>query len=211
MTTSAPLHVMNMQSEIIYKTRSHYILRRHVRSTWNSSQVFSKLDRFAHARYSWLCAFNILFCINQLLVDYYKSFLLIGWATHCLLVIYLVEKTPAVTYWYFSIRPLIKSSHFKIYYQLCLRAAALTLFSARSSILFWSPLLVCKARSPNTLRTPRFCQPSLIFNISLIDRSLANGLQTLPGERYTRKIPCAPLPPTVPNPQRRYAGYWYPG
>ena len=59
MTTSATLHVMNMQSEIIYKTRSHYILRRHVRSTWNSSQVFSKLDRFAHARYSWLCAFKV--------------------------------------------------------------------------------------------------------------------------------------------------------
>ena len=58
MTTSATLHVMNMQSEIIYNTRSHYILRRHVRSTWNSSQVFSKLDRFAYARYSWLCAFK---------------------------------------------------------------------------------------------------------------------------------------------------------
>ena len=50
--TSATLHVMNMQSKIIYKTRSHYFLRRHVRSTW-------KLDRFAHARYSWLCAFNV--------------------------------------------------------------------------------------------------------------------------------------------------------
>ena len=58
MSTSATLHVMNMQSEIIYKTRSHYILCRHVQSTWNSSQVFLKLGRFAHARYSWLCAFK---------------------------------------------------------------------------------------------------------------------------------------------------------
>ena len=45
-----------------------------------------------------------------------------------------------------------------------LRTAALSLSSARSSILFWSPfLLVCKARSSNTLRTPRYCQPSWIF------------------------------------------------
>ena len=70
-------YMNNMQSEIIYKTRSHYILGRHVRSTWNSSQVFSKLDRFAHARYSWLCAFKWNFIHSEThsvcdLVEYFK-------------------------------------------------------------------------------------------------------------------------------------------
>ena len=83
-------------------------------------------------------------------------------------------------------------------------------------MLFWSPLLLlCKARSPNTLRTPRFSHLESLwrkFNISLIDRSLANGLQAFAGERYTctRKIPIddsrSSPPPTVPNPQRRSAG-----
>ena len=83
-------------------------------------------------------------------------------------------------------------------------------------MLFWSPLLLlCKARSPNTLRTPRFSHLESLwrkFNISLIDRSLANGLQAFAGERYTctRKIPIddsrSSPPPTVPNPQRPSAG-----
>ena len=48
---------------------------------------------------------------------------------------------------------------------LSLRTAALSLSSARASIIFWSPL--CKARSPNTLRTLfellATAQPSWIF------------------------------------------------
>ena len=74
---------------------------------------------------------------------------------------------------------------------LSLGTAALSLSSARSSILFWSSFLLESLR--------RKC------NMSLIDRSLANGLQrrtlhTKNTDRWLQSLPS-------PNPQRCYAGY----
>ena len=108
---------------------------------------------------------------------------------------------PALTYWYFSFLSLINSSHFKMYkiywqqifpfVQLPYRFLLLTVqfyFEALSFLSWLESLerrvgeveserrhLVCKARSSNTLRTPRYRQLSLIDSLQPMNnkRSLA--------------------------------------
>ena len=71
----------------------------------------------------------------------------------------------------------------------------------------------CKARSPNTLPTPRYSQPSWMFwrkfNISLTDRFLANGLEermkhTKSTNRWLQALPS----PTVLNCNPQHSCAW---
>ena len=110
---------------------------------------------------------------------------------------------PALTYWYFSFLSLINSSHFKMYkiywqqifpfVQLPYRFLLLTVQFYFEALSFLSWLqshesrvreveserrhLVCKARSSNTLRTPRYRQLSLIDSLQPMNnkRSLATA------------------------------------
>ena len=85
--------------------------------------------------------------------------------------------------------------------QLHYRLLLLALQSYFKALSFQYPNHVLHA---NTLiPTPRYHLEFLAgkFNISLIDRLSANGLQAFAGERYTRKITigdCRPSPPPTP-------------